>query len=348
MSVRLPNPLSAIVWLSFFLPAAAWGGWLDRAFGAAVFLLGVSVLISKASPWEARKPAGLALRVFLLLQFFYIFTFLYSAAFNGAQFGLADYFELPRYVFLGTFAVYLIRHDDARVRGALEWAMVAALYAALLAPGVDPQGYASLLAFCWLLFFSRLRLRLLHAATALVVVFFSGALSSWTAALFVVSAALAVGVYRLLARRRRRYAVPLSLALYVLLLGGSAGVARLKPGAAAGVPAAAAPQRALRLISRSPVFGWGPADYWGVSSDNQFVLWLLKGGALGTAVILFGLLFMCFRLLSAAGGDAAHLAGAAAFIASVAMMLATGPFLESYRIFFLTSFFAAGILGRSR
>jgi hypothetical protein len=344
MSVRLANPMSAVVWLAFFLPAALFGGWLDRAFGVAVFVLGGAVLISKPSPWEARKPSARALRIFLLIEFLYVFSFLYSAAFNGVQFGLGDYFEILRYVLLGTFVVYLIRHYDARVRGAMDWAMTAALYAALLFPAVDPQGYAALLTMCYLLFFSRLRLRFLHAATALVVVFFSGALSSWTASLFVLSAALAVGLYRLLARRRKKFAVSLSLAVYLLLLTGAAVCVRLKPGAAAGVPAAAPPRQAARLIGRSPIFGWGPVEDQEVSSaGNQYVLWLLKSGALGTGVILLGLIFVGYGLLSAASADVVHLAGAAAFIGSLAMMLAAGPFLESFQHFFLTAFFVAGI-----
>ena len=55
MSVRLSNPMSAVVWLAFFVPAALFGAWLDRTFGVAVFLLGGAVLIAKPSPWEARN-----------------------------------------------------------------------------------------------------------------------------------------------------------------------------------------------------------------------------------------------------------------------------------------------------
>ena len=344
MSVRLPNPLSAVVWLAFFLPAGLWSGWLDRGFAAAVFLLGCVVLISKESPWEARKPSARALRLFLLLEILYVFSCLYSAAFNGVQFGPLDWFELLRYVFLGTFVVYLIRHYDSRVRGAMDSAMAASLYAALLFPSLDPQGGAALLTLCYLLFFSKLRLRFLHAATALLVVFFSGALASWTAVLFVLCAALAVGLYRFLVRRRNRAAVFASLALYLLLMTGAAFCVRLKPGAVAGVPAAGAPQQALRLLRRSPLLGWGQAEFEGVSSaENQYVLWLLKSGGVGAGVILLGLLFAGYRLLSGASSDVARLAGTAAFIGSVAMMLATGPFLESFRMFFLTAFFMTGM-----
>lgn len=348
MSVRLTNPLSAVVWLAFFLPAAAWSGWLDRAFGAGVFLLGCSVLVSKASPWEARKPSMLAVKFFFLLELLVLFSSLYAAAFKGAQFSARSWFDLARWVVLGTFAVHLIRHYDSRVRVAMDWAMVAALYAALFLPAVDPHGYAALLSLCWLLFFSRLRLRFAHAATALVVVFFSDALAAWSAALFVLGAALAVGAYRLLSRRRHRRALALSLGLYVLLLGGAAAGSRWKPGADAGVADVAAP-RSLRLISRSPVLGWGPAELDGVpATENQFVLWLLQGGILGTAVIALGILVAGYRVLSAAHADVVHLAGAAVFLAAVAMMLAAGPYLENCKLFLLTAFFMAGMREASR
>jgi hypothetical protein len=344
VSVRLPNPLSAVVWLAFFLPSAAWGGWLDRAFGGAVFVLACSVLVSKASPWEARKPSLLAAKFFFFLQLLAVFSFLYSAAFNGVQFAARGWFDLARPALLGAFVVYLIRHYDARVRAAMEWAMLSAVYAALFIPSVDPRGYAALLTLCWLLFFSRLRLRFVHASAALVVVFFSDALAAWTAALFVLDATLAVGAYRALARRKHTRAVALSFGLYLLLLGGAAAGSRLKPGAESGVAAAAAPARALRQIAGSPVFGWGPAERDGSSStENQYIRWLLESGMLGTAAILLGMLVAGFRLLSAVHADVVHLAGAAAFLAAVAMMLAAGPYLETFKLFFLTAIFMAGI-----
>lgn len=348
MILRLPNPMSAVVWLAFLVPAALFGGWVDRSFGVAAFLLGGAVLFAKPSPWEARKPSMRAIKIFLLLEFLCVVSAVYSAAFNGIQIGPRDCFEFLRPLFLGVFVVYLIRHYDAQVRGAMEWAMIAALYCSLLFPSADPQGYVSILTLCYLLFFSRLRLRFLHAATALLVVFFSGDPRAWTAALFVLATLLSVRLYQGLARRRLKFAVSLSLVIYALLLAGAAVCVRAKMGGGAVIPTAPA-QQALEFIRRSPVFGWGPAAYGRIPSrDNQYLLWLLKGGVLGAGLILAGLALSGYRLLRAASGDLTRLAGAAAFLGSVALMLASGPFLESFRLFFLTAFFMAGMHEASR
>jgi hypothetical protein len=347
MILRLPNPMSAVVWLAFFIPASFFGGWTDRAFGVAVFLLACAVLPAKPSPWEARKPSAQAFKIFLLLEFLYAVSAVYSAAFNGIQIGPQDYFELLRYVFLGAFVVYLIRHYDAHVRTAVEWAMVAALYFALLFPSADPQGYVSIMTLCYLLFFSRLRLRFLHAATALLVVFFSGARSSWTAALLIVSAALSVRLYQGLVRSRKRYAFQLSLIFCVLLLASPAAYVRASR-AAARAPSSSSEVATMQFIRRSPLFGWGPAEDAEIPGRSQYLFWMLKGSALGAGLILAALLLVGGRLLRAASGNSMHLAGAAAFLGSVALMLSTGRFLESFRLFFLTSFFMAGIFEASR
>ena len=344
MNVRLPNPLIGVVWLAFLIPAAGRGGWVDPSFGVAVFLLGCAVLVAKPSPWEARKTSALALRLFLLLEILYLFSTLYSAAFNGIQFRLRDCLELLRYVFLGVFVVYLIRHYDAGVRLAMEWAMTAAVYCALLFPIMDPQGYVSVMTLCFLLFFSRLRLRFLHAATALLVIFFSGAGASLAAALFILSAAFSVGFYRSLARRRVKSAARASAAFCAVLLGGAAFCLRLKIGAAA-----AAADPALQFIRRSPILGWGTAEgQWISSGVNQYLRWLLDGGALGTGVILTGLFIAGYRLLRDASGDLWRVAGAVAFLGSVGLMLTAGQFLESFRLFFLTAFFIADMYAESR
>ena len=347
MILRFPNPMSAVVWLAFFLPASLLGGWVDRTFGAALFVLGGAALLAKPSPWETRKPSAQALKVFLLLELLYVVSFAYSAAFNGALFGLRDYFELLRYVFLGVFAAYLIRHYDAQVRGAMEWAMLAALYFSLALPPADPQAYVAIMTLCWLLFFSRLRLRHLHAVTALFVVFLSGGPVSWTAAFWVLSAALSLRVYRGLLRRRARHSVRLSVALFAALAASSIVCFRLRPAASAERHASRE-SVTRQFIRRSPVFGWGPTDVAAIPGRSQYLFWELKGGALGAGLILIALLLVGYRLLRAASGDPTRLAGAAAFLGSVALILAAGRFLESFRLFVLTAFFMAGMFETSR
>jgi len=347
MSVRLSNPMSAVVWVAFLAPASLLGAWADRSFGAAVFVLGAATMISKPSPWDARKPSATALKFFLLLELLYAVSALYSAGFNGSQFGAAGYLELPRYVVLGAFAVYLIRHFDGRVRGALEWAMTAALYAALLFPAADPQGYVSVMTLCWLLFFSSLRLRYLHAATALAVVALGGEPRAWAAAAVVVGAALALGFHQELSRRGARFPARWAAAVAASLAASAALWARTHPAAAAALRAF--PEgAALQLIRRSPIFGWGPIESAAVVGRSQYLLWILKGGILGACLIAAGMLLAGYRLLRSVRGHPRRFAGAAAFLASVALMLTAGRFLESYRLFFLTAFFMAGMSGAGR
>ncbi len=344
MIVRLPNPMCAVVWLAFLVPASLFGGWADRSLGVSAFLLGGALLIAKPSPWEARRPAALALKIFMLLELSYVLSALYSAGYNGIQVGPLDYFELLRYAFLGVFVAYLIRHYDAKVRAAMDWAMIAALYGALLFPVADPQGFISVLSLCYLIFFSRLRLRSLHAATALIVIFFSAARASWMAALLILSAAASVRLYRDFSRRGAKSAIPVSLAFCSALLASAAVLVSSNAAAGLLVPAAAASPQALEFIRRSPIFGWGPAEYGGIPpGEYQYLLWLLKGGLLGAGLILAGSWIAGSRLLGAARGNPAHRVGAAAFLASVVLMLFSGQFFEGFRMFFVTAFLMAGI-----
>jgi hypothetical protein len=345
MTLRLPNPMSAVVWIAFLAPLSLLGAGADRLFGAAVLVLACAVLFAKPSPWEARKPSASALRFFLLLEFLYAASAVYSSGFNGAQIGTAGCLELARFVVLGAFVVYVIRHFDAQVRGALEWAAPAAPYVSLVFPAADPQGYAALLTLCWLLFFSRLRLRFLHAAAALLVVFFSGDPTAWRAAFSVLAVGLSVFVFRTLARRRARHAGRWSLLLCALLLAAPALHLR---AAASSMPLSSTEAVALQFIRRSPFFGWGPVDGAAILGRNQYLFWLMKEGALGAGLILVGILLFGVRLLRAAKDDPVRLAGAAAFLGSAALMLTAGRFLESFRLFFLTSFFAAGMLAEDR
>ena len=347
MSVRLPNPMNAVVWLAFLVPTSLFGGWVDRSFGVAVCLLGCAVLLAKPSPWEARKASARALRTFLLLELLYVVSALYSAAFNGIEIGPSGCFELLRYVLIGVFVVYLIRHYDAEVRGVVEWAMTAALYIALLFPSADPQGYVSIMTLCSMIFFSRQRLRFLHAVTALFVVFFSGARASWMAAFLILSVALSVCLYQDLARRRVESAAQCGLIFFALLLASPAVYLRASRPAARA-PSATSEAETLQFIRRSPIFGWGPVDGAAIPGRSQYLFWTLKGGALGAGLILAGLMLVGYRLLRGASGNMTHLAGAAAFLASVSLMLATSRFLESFRLVFLTSFFMAGIHEASR
>jgi hypothetical protein len=324
--VRLPNPLGAVVWLALFLPVALLGGWADRAFGAGVFLLGCVVMRAMPSPWEARAPSRWAFKIFLVFELIFIGSYMYSAAFNGIRVGFRDVWELARYVFLGGGVIYLIRHRDARMLAALEWAAAAAPYYFLVVRAADPGGYLAALTLCWLLFFSRLRLRQAHIAAALTAIALNGSPAAWTAAGISLAAALAAH-YRAAPGRRLYVVAGLVFFAAVLFFGQKT-----------------AGHAALRYISRSPVFGWGPAAYGGVPSpDNQYLVWVLKVGLLGLLAIKCGLALASYRLWDATAEDARRHVGAAAFLGSAALMLGSGRFLESDRAFLATAAFIAGM-----
>jgi hypothetical protein len=287
MSLRLANPMSSVVWLAFLLPGRLAGGRLDFALALAVLAVACVTLWTKPSPWESRAPARRAAWLFGALQFLYVISYLYALAFKGAQTGPLDLFELPRWLFLGAFVVYLIRHYDASVRAATEAAMIASLYGSwIVFETAGERTYAAALTLAYLLLFSRARLRFLHASAAVVVLFFLGARPAW-----------------------------------------------------------AAPQDLLRLIASSPVFGWGPARYEIVSgAGSQYLLWLARGGALGACVIAAGLAFAAYRLVLDED-DLRRRAKLASFLACVAALLLSGPYLDSARLFFATAFLLAAVHG---
>jgi len=347
MTLRLANPMSAVVWAAFLLAAIFPGAGADRLFGALVCVLGVATLLAMPSPWEAHRPSAAALRFCLALELLYVASAVYSAGVNGASFSAASALELPRFLAVGVFVAYLIRHFDAHVREALDWAAAGALYVFLVLPSADPQAYAAVLCLVWLLFFSRLRLRFLHAATALTVVVLSGEGAARSAA----GGALIVGfsllVYRGLARGRARRSGRWSALICLFLLAGAAALSRAQR-VRAPATLAATDAVARQFIRRSPVFGWGPVDGALIVGRSQYVFWTLKQGYLGAGLILAGLALLAFRLLRAAREDATRFAGTAALLASVAWLLTAGRFFESYRLFFLTAFFAAAARAEAR
>ena len=167
MRVRLPNPMSALAWTVFLLP----GRWLsDRAdapLAFAALLVGAATLWSMPSPWETRAPARRAAVLLGALQCLYAFSFLYALAFKGAQTGSADLIELPRWLLVGAFLVYVIRHHEPSVKAATERALTVSAYAGwVLFERPADAAYAAVLALGWQLLFSRSRWRFLHAGAA--------------------------------------------------------------------------------------------------------------------------------------------------------------------------------------
>lgn len=396
----LPNPMIFVVWLTLFIPGHLFAWWVERSFAAGVFLVACLLLLVKGAPWETRKPARHASVILFLVQFLYVTSFVYSVAFNGIQTGPRDFFELGRYLILWAFIVYVIRHFEKRVGAAFESAMTASLYFSLFvlaayqrtlpvltpffralyagtktsvarfgaqqrlaAPFENPNflGFAATLAVCWLLFFSKSRLRPAHVAAAFMVLFFTGSRTAWAATGVVLAFALAVYVYQGLIQLKVKLAAQLSLGLLCVILSGpwvaprvmaSTRVARVVNAVTRGglqdeanaARRLAQARDALGYIARSPVFGWGPSKYETMTYvDNQYLLWLLRNGLAGTGLILVGFALLSWRLLRGAREDLMRWTGAAAFLTSVALMLMAGQFLDNFRLFFLTGFMAAAI-----
>ncbi|MBI3554487.1 MAG: hypothetical protein HY077_18475 [Elusimicrobia bacterium] len=359
-AIRMPNPMAAIVWLALLAPARLGANAMEGLFPACVFLLGGVILRVMPSPWEAREPSRAAAIVFLLLESLYIVSTAYSCAFNGVTLRSADYFELARYLMLGGFAVYLIRHFDEGIRESVglafacfpyvvllllagSWFRTGARPASFAAPFGNPDalGYAAVLALCHQVFFAGSRRRPPHWAAAACVVLLSGSRPAWAGALLIGAAALAARAYLGPARRRDGRALLLSLALFAALFAAGLSAPMLfgSPRIHAGRPPQA---EAMRMIRRSPVLGWGPSGAEPASAaGSQYALWLLQSGALGLSVILAGAGIAGARLWLSLGDDPWRRAGAAASLAAVALMLSGGAPLGSYRLCFLTAFFLA-------
>lgn len=351
MSLRLVNPMTAVVWLAFFTPGFLLGGRVEEGLGIAAVLLAAAVLVSKPSPWESRRPVRLATEIFLLLQFLLIVSYVYSAAFNGVSTGAADWLALPRWLGCGLLVAYVLGHYDGHVHAAMETAAIAAAYGGCLVFREAELGYISILIMCRLLFFSQARRRLVHAAAAAAAAFYSGSRPAWAVAFLVLSAALAARLGDDLAGRRARHSVPWSVFAFVFLLSASVLCLRFAPARAAALeaPRTVSAATALRHIRLSPLLGWGPARYEAASAvRSQYLLWAVRGGLLSLAVILAGLGLVSSSLLRAAGGDMRRLLGVSVFLISIGLLLLTGPFLESWRLFLLTAFFAAGVREESR
>lgn len=403
---RLPNPMRGLVWLALLIPGHLFDWWVERGFAAGVFLVACLVLMTKGTTWEARAASRKASVVFFLVQFLYVTSYVYSVAFNGIQTGVRDYFELARYLILWAFTVYVIRHFDGTVRKTVETALSASLYYSLFVlalylhpvPGLTPffrgwlyagtktfvaefgsqlrlaapfenpnfLGFVATLTICWLLFFSKSRLRLAHIAAGLLVAFFCGSRTAWAATGLLLALALAAYAYEALIKLRVKYAVQLSLVFLALMLSGpwlyvrvmsSSRVVRVVNALNRGglQEEANAAQRlvqaraALGYFQQSPVLGWGPSKYETMSYvDNQYLLWLLRNGALGALLIVTGLAMAGWGLVRGARGNLMHVVGAGGFLGALSLMLLAGQFFDNFRLFFLTAFVAAAMREESR
>lgn len=257
--LRLPNPMIAVAWLAIFVPGHLCQWWVERAFAAAVAVLGAFILFGMPSSWKSWAAARQASAFFFLIQFLFLFSFIYAIAFMGIETGPRDYFEAGRYLILWVFIVYVMRHYDDRVRRATETATAAMLYYSLFvalcylrpvpvvseffrhqlyaqtktfvnyfgtlrlaAPFENPNflGFVTVQVLAYMLFFSRSPIRLIHCAAALLVVYFTGSRTAWVSASLVLAGAVATYAWLGILRLRLKLALQLGLALIILVGAG--------------------------------------------------------------------------------------------------------------------------------
>ena len=285
MGVKLPNPLVAIAWCAFLLPDRLAGGRLDLPFAALAAIGGGASLWTIPSAWETRNTAYRTALLSGALQLLWVVSYLFVLAFKGSQSGPLDWLDLPRWTIVGVFLIHLIRQHGPAARAATESAMAVAAYGSWLIFDTPRERFAAAaLTLCYMLLFSRSRLRLAHGAAAFAAL----AMSGFT-------------------------------------------------------PVVAIASDVARLARLSPIVGWGPARYELLSATSpQYLHWLARGGILGASLIAAGLA-LAVRALLRVEDDLRRRAAVAAFLSLAALLLLTGPLLDSYRFFFMFAFMVAAV-----
>ena len=164
-----------VAWCAFLLPDRLAGGRLDLPFAALAAITGGASLWTMPSVWETRTPAYRAAILTGTLQLLWVVSYLFALAFKGAQSGPLDWLELPRWTVVGIFLVHLIRQHGPAVREATESAMAVAAYGSWLIFDSPRERFAAAaLTLCYMVLFSKSRLRLAHAAAALAAMATAG------------------------------------------------------------------------------------------------------------------------------------------------------------------------------
>lgn len=334
----MPNPLGAAAGLACVLPGAAGPFGLDGSFGAAAGFVGAAALWTQPSPWETGRTARSAALFFGVLQV----AALLSAAWAGGVLGhtgmALDWPALLQPALFGVLAAYSVRHYDGHVRATLDGALAAAVYVSWAYRGPEDFGAFSAPAACWMLLFSRTRLRLLHGGAAVLATALCGDNASWAAASLAACAAAGWALHERLrggrtSRRRGSLAFAAAATLWAAALSAPLPALARRPAVTAA---------AEHAIARSPWLGWGPAAAERLPSKaSQWTYWRLRGGWLCAALWGLGLAWTAAALLSGARGRAR--VGAAAMAAGMALVLGGSPALESGRVLLVWSLLAVGV-----
>lgn len=97
---------------------------------------------------------------------------------------------------------------------------------------------------------------------------------------------------------------------------------------------------AIEYIKESPVFGIGPARFYGLDvTDSQLIAWPLMYG-IPCAILISGFFAFLFLNVALNSKVSNHAVGAIATSFSFFLMLSTGDFMKNYRLFFITILFA--------
>lgn len=97
---------------------------------------------------------------------------------------------------------------------------------------------------------------------------------------------------------------------------------------------------AIEYIKKSPVFGIGPARFYGLDvTDSQLIAWPLMYG-IPCAILISSFFAFIFLNVARNAKVSKHIEGAVATFFSFFIMLSTGDFMKNYRLFFITILFA--------
>jgi hypothetical protein len=227
-------------------------------------------------------------------------------------------------------------------------------------PNANYLAYFLCMALVYLLFFTTGLRRFVLIGACFCILFLTGSRTGW------VGAAVLVGLWQILHiqlafSRRGNFGnlilmFSISGALALLLFGGFLpSVARVSEvnSAIASADISSIASFAHRLehnlfiwdsVKESLIWGLGPAKYSLTTViDNQYLLWITRQGIVGFTIICLGIYFLFHRMMRAAPGTS-HVYGVLCFFLVIGLFGMTGAFLNNFRLFLLTLFFAAVIL----
>jgi O-antigen ligase len=218
----------------------------------------------------------------------------------------------------------------------------------------------------YLLYLDRTRLRPIYLVVASALMLFTGSKAGWLALSFVLAVMFCNRLWAFVSVPRVRNAVPLlSLMAFAVLAVLGFGVADRAVGGASRLESTIASYQAGQLLTepslvsrihlvhdsldafgRSPLVGWGSGDHKDLLVfDNQYLLWLVRLGLIGTGLLLF----LYGRLARAVfrGTRGLTRAGYVGYMVGVLIMLATGVFLENFRLLVVFLGMLAAFIGAS-